>query len=229
MHTCTNPDHNFGPSDPFRSIFFSYGIASFSITRSCMRGWRQQPPGAKQLWRVTTWLSVRCDGWKDEWRTYSNIVRIPTCTNPDHNFGPSDPFPSIFFSTASLPSHSHGPACVAYVNSPRGPNSCGESQPCGVCGAMDGSWKGGCDAPIRLSCLNLRGRFGIRVVTKGPSSITLEAAAPFMPKVSLADKHRNFWGSSIAHSRHHHTLAGRFPIRQWCYIHAHTHSAGFRA
>jgi hypothetical protein len=77
---------NFRPSDPFRSIFFSYGIASFSITRSCMRGRRQQPPGAKQLWRVTAWLSVWCDemkGWV--WRTYSNIVR--TLTNPDRNFG----------------------------------------------------------------------------------------------------------------------------------------------
>ena len=96
---------NFRPSDPFRSIFFSYGIASFSITRSCMRGRRQQPPGAKQPpRRVAAWLSVWCDGWKDEWRTYSNIVRIHTCTNPDHNFGPSDPFRSIFFPTASLPS-----------------------------------------------------------------------------------------------------------------------------
>ena len=53
-------------------------------------------------------------------------------------------------------------------------------------------WKDGCDAPIRLSYLNLRGRFGIRVVTKGPSSITPEAGAPFMTKVSALTHHAGF-------------------------------------
>jgi hypothetical protein len=79
--------------------------------------------------------------WMEGWvrRTYSNIVRTHTCTNADRNFGPSDPFRSIFFSTVPPPSQSHAPACVTSVSSPpRVPNSCGELQPSGVCGAMDG-------------------------------------------------------------------------------------------